>query len=210
MTRAFVLAAALATLAALAGWPWLHWATKPLATALLIAMVARHGGGYARAVTAGLALSLVGDVALMLPGDYFLPGLVAFLLAHLAYLRALTRGVPLAARPLTWALFAALAVGLMAVLWSGVPPGMRAPVAVYAAVLAAMGAQAVTRAQILATPAARLAALGGVLFMVSDTMLALNRFQGPVPLSPLWVLGTYYAAQFALARSALPNRPGRV
>ena len=53
----------------------------------------------ASAVLAGLGLSLVGDVALMIPQG-FLAGLVAFLLAHLAYLVAFTRGgVRLAARP---------------------------------------------------------------------------------------------------------------
>ena len=43
-------------------------------------------------------LSLVGDVALLWPREGFLPGLVAFLLAHLAYLAAFTRVQPLAAR----------------------------------------------------------------------------------------------------------------
>ena len=34
-----------------------------------------------------------------------------------------------------------------------------------------------------------------VLFMVSDSLLAIDRFARPLPLAPLWVLATYWAAQ---------------
>ena len=49
-----------------------------------------------RWVLVGLVLSLAGDVALLWPKEGFLPGLVAFLLAHLAYIVAFTRGQRLA------------------------------------------------------------------------------------------------------------------
>jgi uncharacterized membrane protein YhhN len=48
---------------------------------------------------------------------------------------------------------------------------------------------------------ARLAAIGAVLFMVSDSLLAWDRFAGGVPARALLVLGTYYAAQWCIARS---------
>ena len=46
---------------------------------------------------------------------------------------------------------------------------------------------------------ARRAAIGGLLFMTSDTLLAFNKFSVPVPLSALWILATYWIAQGLIA-----------
>ncbi|MEO6519950.1 MAG: lysoplasmalogenase family protein, partial [Pseudoxanthomonas sp.] len=48
---------------------------------------------------------------------------------------------------------------------------------------------------------ARLAAIGALFFVISDTLLAWNRFGGGIHLAPLWVLGTYFVAQWYIARS---------
>jgi uncharacterized membrane protein YhhN len=195
-------------------WQWLHYLTKPTATALLIIMVFRQAsaGIYARAIIAGLVFALAGDFFLMLPGDYFLYGLICFLLTHCAYIYALTRD----ARPLgQWPIFAGFAVValvMVAGLWNAVPGAMRLPVAVYAAALAFMAAQAVSRAREMppGTPeraAARLAAIGGVLFLISDTILAYGRFRWVIPAQSLWVLGFYYAAQWLFARSSHAAEP---
>lgn len=203
-TWAIAAAAAGAILGALAGWPWLHWVCKPLATALILAMAcAAPAGAYRRAIALGLVCAIGGDVALMLPGDWFTVGLGCFLLTHLAYLAALTREVRLGARIAPFAVMGVLAAGLVAVLWTRLPPGLGAPVAGYAAVLGAMAAQALARAGVIGGASARLAALGGVLFVASDASLALNRFLWPSGLSPLWVLASYYAAQWCFARSAV-------
>ena len=53
--------------------------------------------------------------------------------------------------------------------------------------------------------ATRRAALGGLLFLCSDALLAFNRFHTPLPASALWVLATYWAAQWLIA-SALARR----
>ena len=45
------------------------------------------------------------------------------------------------------------------------------------------------------------AAIGGLLFMLSDSLLAWNRFHSALPLTTLWVLGSYYAALWFIARS---------
>ena len=92
----------------------------------------------------GLCLSLLGDVALVWPQQGFLPGLVAFLAAHLANLVAFTRGVQLGASPIAYAGYALLAGSVLAVLWQGVPAGLRVPVAAYVPCLAAMAAQTAT------------------------------------------------------------------
>jgi uncharacterized membrane protein YhhN len=143
---------------------------------------------------AALLGSLAGDVFLMFPG-FFVPGLVAFLLAHLAYIALLQRDAPLFASPRAWLGVGGVAVLVYAVLWSGgLPAGLRAPVAVYVLAIAAMAALAIGRAQRLGG-AAWLVALGAACFLFSDATLAINRFVAPLPHAPVWVLGSYYAAQ---------------
>jgi len=171
----------------------------------LAATWAWRAGASAWLVGALLA-SMAGDVALMFPGG-FLPGLVFFLLAHLMYLLLFSRTVGRRAvgwlprrGPLLWVAAYGLAMG--AVLWPHLPVGLRVPVAIYVVVICAMGAQALGRASLLGDAAARAVAAGAVLFMASDTLLALNRFVAPLPLAPLWVLSTYFAGQLLIARFA--------
>ncbi|MDE3209364.1 MAG: lysoplasmalogenase [Pseudomonadota bacterium] len=193
--------------------PWLHWTAKPLATGLIALMVWRMrqplSRSYRRRVLAGLACSLVGDVLLMLPQDLFVPGLLAFLCAHLCFLAAFLGDSRLAARP--WALLACLGVAALNLylLWASIAPALRAPVIVYVLVLAVMAGQALARARLLAqrgdaqAAAARRAAAGALTFMLSDSLLAWNRFHGAIPLASVWVLSTYYLALWWIARSVL-------
>ncbi len=189
------------------GQPWLNFVFKPLTTLLVIAYAWPRGRAQ-RAVRGwvllGLGLSLCGDVALLWPRQGFLPGLVSFLLAHLAYLRAFTRdGVRLAARPLPFVLYGALAALILWQLWPGVPAGLRLPVLAYVACLAAMAAQAaVVALQSRGTPRQRgglWLGIGGALFLCSDALLAANRFAAPLPLSGLWILLSYWLAQWCIA-----------
>jgi uncharacterized membrane protein YhhN len=189
---------------------WLHWIAKPLTTLLIAALAWRAGGdaGYRRAILAGMVLSCMGDIALMLPFDAFVPGLVAFLLAHLCYIVAFRagfragRGLGLAA-----ALLAVFAGGNLVGLWPLLPGELRIPVVAYVAVLALMATLALARAW---TPGARLdpaqpgprfAAVGAMLFVISDCTLAWDRFGGGLPAASFIVLTTNYLAQYCIARS---------
>lgn len=189
------------------GQPWLNWVFKPLTTLLIIAYAWPRGRTrplLRRWVLAGLCLSLGGDVALMWPERGFLVGLVSFLLAHLAYLRAFTRdGVRFAAQPLPFVLYGALAVLILWQLWPGVPPGLRWPVLAYVVCLASMAAQAALLGLgARGTPRQRaglVLALGGALFLCSDALLASNRFAAPLPMASLWILASYWLAQWCIA-----------
>ncbi|WP_427914661.1 lysoplasmalogenase family protein [Ramlibacter sp. MMS24-I3-19] len=194
--------------AGLFGW---HQVFKPLALVLVIAFVVlrwRRGQrpvGFDGWLVAGLAFSLTGDVLLMLPGR-FIQGLVAFLLAHLCFIVLFRQDVGWMPRPR--ALLATLGIGaaMYAVLFSSLGPVLRVAVALYVGVIATMAAQAIGRAAVLREPGAVAAAAGALLFMLSDTLLALNRFTAPLPLAPLLVLSTYYAAQLLIASNAHPAR----
>jgi uncharacterized membrane protein YhhN len=76
-------------------------------------------------------------------------------------------------------------------------------VAAYVLVIALMAAQAIGRATVLGDKPAVWVAVGAGFFMLSDTLLALNKFVSPLPLAPLWVLSTYYVAQVLIVRGML-------
>jgi uncharacterized membrane protein YhhN len=74
-------------------------------------------------------------------------------------------------------------------------------VAVYAFALATMAAQAMGRYLWLRTGAALLAAVGALFFMVSDGLLATDRFRAAIPYAAVVVLVPYYIAQMLIALS---------
>jgi uncharacterized membrane protein YhhN len=203
------LAAAVAIGAGLGLLPaWWVFVAKPLTTILLIVHAWPRGHDMPAArrfVLIGLVLSLAGDVALLWPQQGFLPGLVAFLLAHLAYIGAFCTRSRLAARWAPFAAYALVAGAILALLWPGVPAPLRVPVVVYVIALASMAAQAGVvwlAARGTANEAlARSGAIGGALFVLSDALLAANKFAGPLPLAPLLVLSAYWAAQWFIAGS---------
>jgi uncharacterized membrane protein YhhN len=197
------------------GQPALVFVFKPLTTVLILARARPRGHDVPlvrRFVLAGLVLSLVGDIALMWPAQGFLPGLVAFLLAHLCYIAAFTRGVRFAARPLALVFYAVVAAAVLWQLWPHVSAGLRGPVLAYVVALAAMASQAAVvwlAARGSAEQArARVLALGGALFLCSDALLAINKFASPLPAASLWILATYWSAQWCIAYWLPPRSAG--
>jgi len=190
--------------------PWLNFAFKPLATLCVIAWAAlghSDDGLVKRWIVAGLVFSLLGDIALLWPVQGFLAGLIAFLLGHLSYLVALTRRAKfLASRP-AFGAWAIVAASVLASLWAGVPADMRVPVLVYVTALSAMAAQATSvwiarRAQ-PDVAKWRVVAIGAALFVLSDAILATDKFVGGVPLPTLWNLSLYWLGQWFIARAAV-------
>lgn len=207
LTTVLVVAAliAIVTTDGSAGARMAHYIAKPLATVsiLAIALTARPAAAprYRWAVAAGLSASLVGDVLLMLPRDLFVAGLAAFLVAHLCYLAAFLGESRLLARPIALVGYALVAVTLAITLFPTLPTALRLPVLAYMAVITVMAAQGAS--WMLASPSdsARRAAAGGAWFLVSDATLAIDRFRVDVPYRELLVLGTYFVAQWCIARS---------
>ncbi len=204
MTLVFV-AAALACLAGeYLGWPSVIHVAKPLATLALFALAARTRDPitprYRMLISAGLILSLAGDVFLMLPGDRFVLGLASFLVAHLLYITGFWSTGGGLKEPLVAAAVAVIAALMLTYLWPGLG-AMRVPVIAYVAVIATMAWQALARWRSVGGEAAALAAGGAVSFLVSDSALAVRRFRMEFPLATAVVLGTYWLAQWCIARS---------
>lgn len=203
-----IASAVLSTLGAL-GMPWVHYVFKPatmLVAIVLVAARAHSTGSTTRFdyyLMAALLFSLAGDVFLMLPIDAFIPGLGSFLVAHLFYIVLFRQGQ--AWFPSRVALAGTLGVGALmyAIVWSGLgDPVLKVAVAAYVTVIALMAAQAIGRATVQGGAAARWVAVGACVFMVSDSLIAINKFVMPVPLSALWILSTYYVAQILIVHHA--------
>lgn len=207
-----IAAAVLTTVSATLGVLMLYYVFKPLTMLLAMGLVllrARSSGPLGRfdiLLLLALLASMAGDVFLMLPGNYFLPGLASFLLAHLFYIALFHQGVPWFASRRALAGTLGAGAAMYAWVWGGLSdPVLKIAVATYVTVISLMVAQAIGRATILQNLAARAVALGACAFMLSDSLIAINRFVQPLPLVSLWVLGSYYLAQILIVRNARPR-----
>lgn len=171
----------------------------PILCLLVIVALARHADdrcSYARRVCVGLALSALGDALLLWP-QHLVSGMAAFGAAQIAYATAF--GCRGASRSVAGALYLATALFV----WAVAPPvALRAPVALYGALLATMAWCGAARGGHART--------GALLFLVSDAALALRLFEAPpLPHHHVLVMSTYYLAQLAIALSALESSPSQ-
>lgn len=203
LATAVFVGAMLSVYGSLFGPIWLHWMFKPLTTLMLVVAVGLNGDltrGYTRAIFAGMSLSLLGDIALM-HDPAFVVGLSLFLLAHIAYLLGMSHRIRFAKRLSPFVLVGVFSALVLATLWQSLPGPLRIPVLAYVTALGTMTAQAWVCHIVRGDSLARYAALGAGLFLLSDTLLAVNRFLQPLPLAPVWVLASYWAAQTLIAMS---------
>lgn len=156
-----------------------------------------------RWILVGLVFSWLGDVLLNFE---FLYGLAAFLLAHLAFIRAFTRGC-------SWnGLLHAMLPYLGPVLVYGIGLNVwlyphlgskRLPVLLYTTVILVMLLTALARKQWVNALTYWLTVSGAVLFVLSDSLLAIRSFVSPYPLSGLLIMGTYTLAVFLIAEGGI-------
>jgi uncharacterized membrane protein YhhN len=204
VTTIAALLLAFAAIAAVADWvavqlgnKWLEYVAKPGALVLLIgvAITLTPDIGTQRAwFVAALVFCLAGDVFLMLPRDLFVPGLASFLVGHVLYIAGFgvsnvwpwVLGVMVVTSAVGSRIFSALR-----------PKGESAllrPVAAYMAAITVMVACAIGSGN-------RVAAIGAVLFMVSDSLIAWNKFVVPLRWAPVAIMVLYHLGQGALVLS---------
>jgi uncharacterized membrane protein YhhN len=177
---------------------------KPLTTILILLIAAQADtpelARYKYAIVAGLVCSLAGDILLMLPSDRFVAGLVSFLIGHLFYITAFTSGTGFGFSfwlPAPFVVFGAVMFRIL----SPHLGKMKLPVVAYMSVILVMAWQAWERLIQTGQIAALLASVGAVLFVVSDSTLALGKFRGRFRSARAVALSTYYAAQWLIALS---------
>jgi uncharacterized membrane protein YhhN len=189
---------------------------KLVASATFVALGACALGGvdaagaharYAQAIFIGLVLGAIGDACLLgTDKRWFLAGLVAFLLGHLAYVV----GIAVIEPPARWpgdagglaVIPIALAAVVLASLWRHLG-SMRLPVIGYVVTITVMvvAAFAATQGHALPEPNRSYLAVGACVFFVSDIAVARDRFVARRFSNKLWGLPAYYAGQLLFAWS---------
>jgi len=155
----------------------------------------------------GILLSLMGDILLMISLDrLFMAGLVAFLLAHLAYLIGFNTPIPQIS---AWGFFLAIMVGLggmrtirriIAALVANGQARMRTPIIIYGTVISLMLLSAMMKLTDLTwnANAGVLVSVGAFLFYVSDIILAWHKFVAPIQHGRIYNIGAYHLGQIIL------------
>lgn len=155
----------------------------------------------------GILLSLVGDVLLMISLDrLFLPGLAAFLLAHLSYITGF-RAELTTVNVWSLILLAFIAINASRLL-RRIVGAMRArgentlilPVIAYGIVISIMlyAAMSTTSNLTWSPLAAFLVSAGALLFVASDVILAWMKFVAPLKNARIWNIALYHLGQIGL------------
>lgn len=193
--------------AALKGQQSQVYVLKPLSTLLVISvallslLTPAAQPNFTLWTAAGLLLSLGGDVALMFESNRaFLIGLVLFLLAHVVYSIAFTMPNGFhTADIVAGVVLLAVGVGVYIYLRPGLG-SMNGPVFLYTLIICFMVSRAISTffGDAFTLTQAWLLSLGAVLFMLSDIVLAVDRFRLPMKRQRL-SLFAYYLGQLLIA-----------
>ena len=182
---------------------WLRLLCKPVPVLVLILLLWRADISLdGKAIVGGLSLSIVGDILLEVPANLFVPGLLAFLLAHLCYIFAFVQRSR--ALHFLWLLPFGLWCGGIFVWMLPALLGKKLlfPVAVYVTVICLMmwRAAAALKGQ---DRASQVALAGALLFAFSDSCIAVNKFISPFMGARELIIATYWLGQFGIAYSVL-------
>ena len=180
----------------------LEFATKPTVMVLLIlaALLLRPASQGERAFfVVALVLGLAGDVFLILPDRFLIPGIAAFLLGHLAYVFGFRFAGFNVAGLIVGLVIAAVTAGLLlhrilSALEQSGRTSLRNPVLAYAVVISLMTVSATASGNLVA-------AAGGLLFFFSDVIFAWYRFVMPVRWGQPVNIVMYQAGQALLVLS---------
>jgi len=157
----------------------------------------------------GMAFCLVGDVLLMLPERFFMPGLFVFLVGHIFYIVGFDGLLPHERNFIPGFILLGMILIVSVNVYSKLARGlkssgktrMRIPVAIYALVISMMLFSALI--SLLDRDWNYIAALwvsfGALSFYISDVMNAWTRFVEPIPKGRLKIMMSYHLAQIAIA-----------
>jgi uncharacterized membrane protein YhhN len=172
----------------------------PLLSALFLINIKTEYNLYDRLLIAGLFFSWAGDVVLEFSG-YFIPGLGCFLLAHIMYLTLffITPGKNVIFRNRWYFLIPVLLSGVLLTGYLYNDLGaMRIPVIVYSIVILTMLTGAINRLEKVNRMSYYLVLTGAILFVISDSAIAINKFSNHFESSGIVVMTTYILAQYLI------------
>lgn len=187
-----------------------HYIAKPAIVMSLIFLLINTGKHLPKPILnkilAALIFSLLGDILLMFvnySGHFFTVGLIAFLIAHVFYVMAFLEHKNSKKSALGFIIgLMVYAAFLFYVLIDGLG-SMLIPVIIYMLVILTMATSAYLRKNSVSDLSYKLVFIGAIMFMISDSVLAFNKFYEPLPLSNLSIMFTYALAQYLIVLGIL-------
>lgn len=186
--------------------------TKPLILFSLFIYFAVNGRSLERSTYVlmlfALFCSWLGDSFLMydsISSNYFFLGLVSFLTAHILYCAVFFRRWNKINSSAFWSVLTILILyGLVLFLQLKHSLGeLLFPVIIYVSAILLMALTAFKRNNRVTKESFKLVFIGALLFIASDSILAINKFLNAVPYSHILVMGTYASAQFLIVKGVL-------
>lgn len=153
-----------------------------------------------------LTFSWIGDCILLFSNKgelYFIVGLVAFLLSHLVYIAVFNKQIKTEIKTNTFIFWSGIGVVLlylisMVALLIADLGGLKIPVIGYAITISVMLLFAFKGSLHWSKPANFYILFGAILFISSDSILAINKFHALIPHASFWIMVTYLSAQFCI------------
>ena len=196
---------------------WSYYFTKPIVLLLVMIFFRIQTGGsnermFRNFLMTGFLFSAIGDLLLMFSPSsdgFFISGLVAFLISHLCYTGGFVAQI-MQNKPWNqhWGqlAFSTLVVVYGAeffVLNRFSFGNLQLPVMIYCVAITAMGVAAVMRDRFKNREGYFRVVIGAVFFIMSDSLLATDKFVEPFEGAGILILGTYFFAQYMIATGCL-------
>lgn len=201
-------------LAILSGSTLLHVIAKPLLMPVLILcfyLETRKLDRIRNLILGALFFSWIGDVTLLIDsryGSFFIYGLIAFLLAHICYIAYFYRIRKLNGINTFKPLASLLILAYMTVFYLTIYPflgPLKIPVLIYAVIITLMLLTSIHAFKLRTQIYGVITVAGALIFAVSDSTLAINRFVLPFAYAPFFIMLTYGVAQFLIVEGAARN-----
>ena len=191
--------------------------SKPLIVLVLLVwlyVATNLKGRFHKRIFTGLIFAWAGDLLLMLQDgrtSFFIFGLAAFLVCHIFYIRAFT--LDHKSNPGHKTPYFLWAVGAFAIFCSGLffylqPKlgAMQFPVLMYAIIICVMALMAVNRYGKVNIFSFKLILYGALFFLLSDSVLAVNKFAQPIPQGGALIMATYMIAQYLVVYGTIERK----
>lgn len=175
-------------------------------------LVFRKKNSFTFPVLLAFFFSWLGDNFLMFSGKnelFFFAGVGGFFLAQLTYIFIYTRYCEvnrkgyLQKNPLIIIPFLLYVGGIYYVLLPGLEGLMKPVILIYALSLMGMSMMALNRRGRVNPPSFRFVFFGSLLFLLSDSMIAIDKFSMEIPLGGFWIMITYILAQYLIMRGLI-------
>ncbi len=212
LLQGFLLFGILYSILLLTGNDTLTWYLKPLLVPILFyAVVKSEGFKTKKWLLTALLFSWIGDCVLLFADKgelYFIIGLAAFLIAHIVFIILFSKQKSVNKsfrKPVFWVGFVCATIYLASMLSLLLPSlgDLALPVTIYALTITIMLKTALKGMIDWSGNSKKLVFLGAVFFVVSDSIMAINKFHTPLPLASFWIMVTYLIAQFLIAYGVL-------